>query len=262
MGIDTDVQKQIKSLYLSGNSGHKISQITGISSGTVYNYLKLLGITRSNKINSRKYSLNHEYFSEIDLEHKAYWLGFIQADGYLLTGTPGIGIALAEVDRGHLEKFKNSIEADYPIKTYRGNGYSQNDYVRIIVKSEKMWNDLNNLGVTPQKTKTTLPIKVDKGLERHYIRGLMDGDGSIKISKSSKAGYRGDFVSATPEMATYIADALGKGAVRFDKNKNVWYSEFTLTIKNLDYLYDEATVYLSRKHARAVLGRSRISKVS
>ena len=45
-----------------------------------------------------------DYFSEIDIEEKAYWLGFIYADGYV-TGSK-LGIAIANLDRMHLEKFK------------------------------------------------------------------------------------------------------------------------------------------------------------
>ena len=258
MRLDTDIQNRIKELYIQGNSAYKISDQINVPIGTVYNCLKNFGITRSNKENSRRYSLNHNYFSSIDSESKAYWLGFIQTDGYLLTNIKGVGIALAEKDAGHLEKFKSDIEATYPIKVYQGSGYSHSNYARIIVRSEQMWNDLNNIGVTPKKTKTTTPIKISQDLERHYVRGLMDGDGSIKISKDSRSGFRGDFVSANKEMAQYISERLGKGVIRLDGKKNVWYSEFSLTRENVEYLYGEATVYLQRKYDRIVRARERL----
>lgn len=260
MRLDADIQKEIVKLYLSGKSAYDISPEVKVSIGTVYNCLSRHGVTRSNKINSRRYSLNHDYFEIIDTEAKAYWLGFIQTDGYLTTNTSSVGIALAEKDRDHLEKFKSDIEATYPINTYRSSGYSNGPYSRIVVKSEKMWNDLVLLGVTPQKTKTTLPLDVPNDLQRHYVRGLMDGDGSIKKAKQSRSGYRGDFVSAQREMAQFMADRLGVGAVRLDKKKNVWYSEFTLTEQNLDYLYEEATTYLSRKYERGIRARGRLRK--
>ena len=36
----------------------------------------------------QKYSLNDDYFSVIDNEHKAYWLGFLYADGSLSKTAP------------------------------------------------------------------------------------------------------------------------------------------------------------------------------
>lgn len=262
MRLDTDIQEQIVRVYLLGNSVDAVSAQTGVPRGTVYNCLRLRGIIRSNKINSRKYAVNHNFFESIDSEQQAYWLGFIQTDGYITSTGNKIGIALASRDSDHLEKFKRDVEATYPIKEYMASGYSNGVYSRILMTSEKMWQDLVNLGIYPNKTKNTRPIPVDKKLEGHYVRGLMDGDGSIKKSKVARSGYRGDFVSAQKCMAQYIADTLGKGVVRLDQTKMVWYSEFTLTEKNLEYLYEEATVYLSRKHRRSLRARARLQATS
>ena len=59
----------------------------------------------------------------IDTEEKAYWLGFIYADGYIINSIKGktsdaFGITLQEKDKGHLEKFKKSINSNHPILTY------------------------------------------------------------------------------------------------------------------------------------------------
>lgn len=263
MKIDGDLQDEIVKKYLSGRSMQGVANDMGISINTVVDHLNKRKIPRrSNKINSRKYEVDHDFFSEIDSEKKAYWLGFIQADGYLLTRDKTLGIALAEKDIAHLEKFKKDMGATYPIHIYQSSGYSTSDYCRIVIKSEKIWDDLFSLGIHPKKTKNTHPISVRDELERHYIRGLMDADGSIKVSKNSKTGFRGDFVSACKPMANYIADRLGKGSVRLDQKKNVWYSEFSLTTKNLDYLYEKSTTYLQRKYDRAVLARQRLSDFS
>ena len=60
------------------------------------------------------------FFENIDTEEKAYWLGFMYADGYIISnngryGQEQIGITLSTKDLGHLEKFKQSIEATNPI---------------------------------------------------------------------------------------------------------------------------------------------------
>ena len=85
--------------------------------------------------------MNDDYFSEIDIEEKAYWLGFIYADGYV-TGSK-LGIAIANLDRMHLEKFKKCIGADYKIKSYVSNSvYGSCKYCRILINSEKLVKDI------------------------------------------------------------------------------------------------------------------------
>ena len=53
--------------------------------------------TRSLSDSHKVYYLNENYFEKIDTEEKAYWLGFIYADGYI-TGDK-LGISLAKCDK-------------------------------------------------------------------------------------------------------------------------------------------------------------------
>ena len=79
-------------------------------------------ITRKN---GRQAILNHNYFSIIDTPNKAYWLGFIAADGCVLEPTYQVSkrtgkiirkeqgalqIGLQEKDKTHLEKFQKDIK--------------------------------------------------------------------------------------------------------------------------------------------------------
>ena len=76
-----DSIKIIKEKYLEGET---IEEITDkyfkdkYCSGEINMVLRKLGITRPNGIQAK---INHDYFENIDSEHKAYWLGFIYADG-------------------------------------------------------------------------------------------------------------------------------------------------------------------------------------
>ena len=54
---------------------------------------------------NRKYYFNNLYFDSIDSEEKAYWLGFLYADGYILSSANGFGCNLKEDDASHLKKF-------------------------------------------------------------------------------------------------------------------------------------------------------------
>ena len=48
---------------------------------------------------------NRHIFDEINSSEKAYWLGFIVADGYLNTERGMLRIKLGNIDKHHLEKF-------------------------------------------------------------------------------------------------------------------------------------------------------------
>jgi len=51
-----------------------------------------------------KHIFNHNFFETIDTEEKAYWLGFIAADGGLASNIYRLTIGLNQKDQNHLEK--------------------------------------------------------------------------------------------------------------------------------------------------------------
>lgn len=48
-------------------------------------------------------------FEIIDTEEKAYWLGFLYADGSVSSSEDKIELGLAEQDMHHIEKFRDFI---------------------------------------------------------------------------------------------------------------------------------------------------------
>ena len=70
-----------------------------------------------------KYYYNKDFFNKIDTEEKAYWLGFLYADGCIVTRskckkvTPmSLELVLSSIDINHLYKFLNSLESNIEIK--------------------------------------------------------------------------------------------------------------------------------------------------
>lgn len=57
---------------------------------------------------TRKYIVD-DVFEKIDTEEKAYWLGFLFADGYVGTNDNSVGLGLAIKDIEHVKKFKKFI---------------------------------------------------------------------------------------------------------------------------------------------------------
>lgn len=175
-----EIREKILSLYKDGLSGLKISEQLSISKSRVYKILKEENITRSNRENSRKFKINHKFFSSIDDERKAYWLGFMYADGYLVKRSGRsyfVGISLSSKDEDHLRKIVKDMDSDYPINRYINNiGV---EYSRFMISSEQIYNNLFSLGCTTNKS-CTLKFpgykEVPESLMHHFMRGYFDGD--------------------------------------------------------------------------------------
>ena len=135
-----------------------------------------------------EYNLNKNYFAKIDSSLKAYFLGFITADGGI--DNDGITISTAK-DKNILEEFLKEVNSNRPPKKLiRYDSRFQKEYSswRIFVYSRKMVRDLAKYGVIRNKTfKTYFPKDlIPKRFYRDFIRGVFDGDGSTSKYKGMK----------------------------------------------------------------------------
>ena len=161
----------------------------GTTRQTLAKYFKQLGIEIVNKQNRLKF--DNTIFDSIDTEEKAYWLGFIFADGTINSSPLEINkkpkytieISLKADDFHHLKKFNTFMK-------YKKNGVKIQDAkcgkvickrCRWTITDKHLWETLNNYGCTPKKSLTLkFPdenIFKSKDLIRHFIRGYFDGDG-------------------------------------------------------------------------------------
>lgn len=110
--------------YLKGVSVSKLAKKYDLTKQYIYRWFYNLNLPlRSNQINSKKYHFNENYFESIDTPNKAYWLGFIYADGYIVSkrkhGNRKLGLSLNIQDINHLEKLNKCLESDVDIKHYQ-----------------------------------------------------------------------------------------------------------------------------------------------
>lgn len=197
--------------YLKGIPVIQLANKYNLTKPLVYYYFKKFGFKlRSNKINSRKYFFNEDYFETIDTSDKAYWLGFIYADGYITEkrkyASALLGISLSTKDEDHLIKFNNSINGNIEIKRYKtSSGYKKgSEYSRLICSSEKLANDLIKQGVLPHKSNIIKPPNISSKFYADFIRGYYDGDGSMWTSKNQTSI---EFLG-TRDMLNFIQDVL------------------------------------------------------
>lgn len=121
--------------------------------------------------------MNENYFNVIDTEEKAYWLGFIFADGNLrIEPSYLLRINLADKDVGHLEKFSRAIGIDRTPRLYSTRGYG---CASVALGSKYLGEGLLHQGIVPRKSYSDIVPKVLAPLKKHFWRGVFDGDGSI-----------------------------------------------------------------------------------
>lgn len=200
------------------------------------------------------YKYNRQFFNKIDDEEKAYWAGFIAADGNIRKDFLKMRIELNIQDYSHLEKFKKSIQGENPIiESIRPKNHS----CYIDVNCKEFCLALNNLGITPKKS-LTLKIDFDlipKELRNHFIRGYFDGDGSInKYLRKDKDCYEWEisFISSK-DFLNQILEELNKKRNFYSCGNN-----FRISFKAkqdiediINYLYKDATIYMDRKIEKA-----------
>ena len=198
---------------------------------------------------SSKNVLNH--FEKIDSEEKAYWLGFLYADGSVSSSRNVIELCLAEKDYQHMVKFKNFIGLDNKI------GYRETSKAyRYSFHSDKMKEDLINLGCVPKKSlilEYPTTKQVPKNLIRHFIRGYFDGDGWFSNTDSTfqvgligtQAFIEGFLKDAEPYINTNLKIHI---VHREGGAKRYMFSGLQDVTNFLNWIYKDSTIYLDRKY--------------
>lgn len=210
--------------------------------------------------------VNEDYFEVIDTEDKAYWLGFLYADGYVKKrkgNSCTVEVCLAEIDREHLEKLKSALNSDSEIrrKMSKCDGKEFISY-RFSVHREKMYNDLVEKGCIENKSlKLTFPnidIFENKDLVKHFIRGYVDGDGSLgiygdkRIPNISILGTF-EFLNGVLEWLKTDGNIETKANVIRCTSKgkeNIFQIGFSSrnAHRAISYLYEDSSIYLDRKY--------------
>lgn len=203
---------------------------------------------------------NENIFDNIDTEEKAYWLGFIYADGYIGSrpledskkSVYNFELSLSLHDKEHLQKFADFMEHPTNIKydSYR---------CRFFITNKHLWNTLNNYGCTPRKSLTLeFPnenIFKSKDLIRHFIRGYFDGDGCVSYTKI-KNNY--SIITNCLGTENILNNILNyskiKANLSLNNRKNILTKYFNLgktkSFILCDYIYENCSIYLTRKYKR------------
>lgn len=272
--------KKIEQLYNEGKSTREIGKIMNTSGITISKHLQKMGVKIKDLHKSRQiYPFNENYFKTIDDEHKAYWLGFIAADGCVLEPTYQVSkrtgkiirkeqgalqIGLQEKDKAHLEKFQKDIK-----DTHKINFSKKRKAYDIKILSNIICMDLQQYNIVPRKSLVLeFPDNIREDLLRHFIRGYFDGDGSIAFCKNKKGvisiGHIQVSIIGTVMFLNTLNNIL-EDELQFKEKvvdlgnkhkpvtKTIFFSSIAHTKKFLDFIYKDSTIYLDRKYERYLI---------
>lgn len=262
--INPALEVAVLAAYAQNQSGPQIARALPVSVGSVFNILRRHGVSPRPKVMQPKHKMHEDYFESIDTEAKAYWLGFIAADGCVSQGVGYLSpskfvMTLAEVDTAHLESFRQAIGFAGPLARLLPKGRTSG-FASLSFGRKRFVSHLVKQGIAPRKTWALSPPtgNVPEDLLRHYWRGFFDGDGSISSGYGGRSRRKRWEVGVvgTKEMtdgfAAFIRSRLSI-SLKPAKARNIWAVgtagvEFPQHIAKL--LYDGATVFLERKKIR------------
>jgi len=241
--------EEIIRLYTQENySANRLSKTFNVDVNTITNRLRSSGIEIKKH---RKYLINSEYFESIDNEKKAYWLGFLMADGY----NSGKFVRLDIQDSDHLEKLRDEIfiNRDMPIR----KKMSQTNKVvyYLTIQSEKIVSDLNKLGIVRNKSFLTEYPKIPQQFDKEFIRGLFDGDGCLTYSMDGKYRRYTFSIVGSHKLMNSVKEKLSLLNVHigFRKTRSIYEIHIRgnkQIIKILEYLYTDSFIFLERKYQK------------
>lgn len=215
------------------------------------------------------YHYDKDFFNKIDTEEKAYWLGFIYADGYIVYNEKSrnyeVSIELSSKDKEHLKKFNKSINGNIEVVDSERECFGKMFTASSIrLYSKEMTTDLMNNKIVQNKTHSGIYpniLELEEHLIIHFIRGFFDGDGCITISNKKHGYIRMDFTSINEcilkDIRNYLFEKYNiKSSIHEEKivgiSKEIryrlcFYGKYnTFNFGNL--MYNDSNIFLDRKY--------------
>lgn len=244
-------------------TGADLAEYYNISSVAVNALLRRHGYkAKSQSELRRKYNIDETFFDVIDTEEKAYFLGFLYADGYNNTDRNSVTLSLKEDDKEILEKLNNLLQPNKPLqfvntsnqRKTKGFEKSQNQY-RLMIANKHISQKLVELGCGKAKTYSLMfpsEKQVPKHLVRHFVRGHFDGDGWV--------GEKAICIVCTLNFCNSLAEILKEKfnincyirARHPERNNTVRMLELNKKSARtfLKWIYKDSNIHLQRKYDR------------
>ena len=199
----------------------------------------------------KKYSVDEKYFDNIDLEAKAYILGFIAADGYVVHNR--FIISINSQDKNILEKIKYEMKSTHPIVNFiKDEKYLHS---KLSINSVKLCSKLAEYELLSPKSLSMENIVkyIPEDLVFHFMRGYFDGDGCIHYNEYNTGKKYTITIIGTKEFLETSFNKYFQTNNKIGKYKscNMYYwriSNKTYIKDFIEKIYKNATIFLDRKY--------------
>ena len=249
----------IKEYFATPETERSLTQLHkkyGVKRQTIAKYLKQDGFEVVNQQNRLR--CNEHVFDVIDTEEKAYWLGFLYADGNISSNGHRLEVILAIKDVDHLEKFRKFLNLETKVRIAKNSGKGE-FIARLSVRNKNIWTQLNNKGCVPKKSLILqFPnenVFANKNLIYDFIRGYCDGDGCLMLHQhEAKIKTNVSFVGTEIFLIELEKFLNIKGFIGSKSSKNHVNKAFELKYagtkarKIARLLYENSNIYLDRKY--------------
>lgn len=192
---------------------------------------------------------NRHIFDVIDNEEKAYWLGFIVADGYLNLDKHTLRIKLGHKDKQHLLKFINFVNGTEEMLKSEIHAITGNENYYVSLYSKEIVEALQKLGIEQAKSGKEKVCKIEPVHYKDFIRGLWDGDGFIRENLSG-IGLVGSY-EILNFVQQFFKEQLNIEPLKIYEHCNTYKIEYRSKKKAIPlithFLYDNSKIYLDRK---------------
>jgi intein-encoded DNA endonuclease-like protein len=243
---------EILNKYKELNSIIEVAKTLNVSYETVRKILRENGFASNKKKPVYSNTLNMDYFENIDTEDKAYFLGFIKADGYIDHTRNRFALRIQERDVEILQRLCDVLNLPQSriniiTKSKESTYYSENrqDNVEIAITNTRFVNHIKNV-----KSESILQ-RIPEHLVYHFIRGYFDGDGSINYRNIKSLKFSMNIMGNVNDdhMLRFIQKYFDINMYT-DKRSNLPFLQTvnSNTIESFRNLcYNNCYIYLSRK---------------
>lgn len=257
-------------IYLNGASYAKITELIGGSStraiGWVSKTLKEYGIEKRSASDQNRnrfgYTLNKDAFdTDFSDETSSYFLGFILADGSL--SMDRLSIVIKQEDGYILKKLQEFLGMNYG---YRESSVFDKRTLKryysatLCLKDAKIISDLNAQNIFKNKSAEEKLPNIDWRSNRHFWRGVVDGDGHVKALNGAPAVLvlvgSEEIVNGFIEFADINVGFITKRPAVPVKHKNKILYHVQITgadARNIaKFLYKDSSIRLERKYNKTL----------
>lgn len=246
---------EIATSYQSGETAMSIAKRFGITNRRVSGILENACVSvRGYTSRNAKLPFGNVFANPETSEEAAYWIGFLLADGCMRERSRGhsydCSVGLSANDISHLEKLRSFTGLNNKIRCRRTKANSYKDGAMIAeyrFTHPDIIATLIDYGIRPRKSKTAI---ADGRLKdnRHFWRGVIDGDGSILNKKHTYAIQLVGSNETVTDFCRWIGVLVGYEPM-VAKHSTIFKCRISgpFALRVIELLYSDALVFLDRK---------------